>query len=677
MNLLKTLLLTFFICFTYCGYSNDSISQDLSRKNDSLFNLIQKEKNFKNLHIYITELLNNNYYANRPFVINYIENEILENPIFMRDTAFYANTINTYAICFLETDLDKSVEIARSGIDYIGKSENPEILEKIALLSSNLANALAALGHHNTRLKVFADIHPIILKTKNPLIIRNHNFKLGAMYYHFNELDKALEHLYNGIYLEEDFKWHPNFAGMTPTLIASVYFKKNELDSVRKYILIADKEQRKEIPLAYQSRINNLLGLTEAVQGNFDKSFEHIEKSYQLASSAKDTSELMFNQYIKGRIYTLQGKYQQAIESYNLAFDSFKQSDLDHYKNYVLMSLIDVYKDTNQHQKAYNTYQRLLQFFDDQKIRNQHLYAEELSYNMKFNEKVAEIDRLKISNEKAEITQQRNRSFIGGLGISLILILIVFFLVMKAQKRKKILAKQEYNLLEAKLEEEKNNRTIDEMKLLKQVEDRERNRIATDLHDSVGGLLSSIKIALYNYQETNNLSTEAIAHTDRVLEYVDETKQEINRIVYNLTPLIVEKFGLLEAIKQYCKKIQTDNFNVDLQIISVPTKIVVEDEIMVYRIIQEVLHNIVKHANATKTLLQIQTDSESGMVIISIEDNGKGMNLEEATTKGGLGLRSLYSRVQNLNGRLKIESFENEGTAVYISCYPRSLEVIA
>lgn len=555
MNLLKTLLLTFFsLCF-FWGYSNDSIPQELLRQNDSLLNLIQKEKDLKKQVYHLTELLNTNYFTNRPFVTKYIEDEILDNPIYMKDSVFYANTINTYAICFLDSDLEKCIEIAKRGIDYIGTSENPKLLEKVVLLKSNLANALAAMGHHNTRLKVFVDIHPIILKTKNPLIISNHNMKLGAMYYQVNELDKALEHLYDGIYKEEDFKWHPNFAGITPTLIASVYFKKNEIDSVRKYIHLADKEQRKESPIAYKSRIKTLLGLTEAAQGNFSESFELIEQSYELALSVKDTSELMFNQYIKGRIYALQAKQTEAINQYNFVLDNFQFSEFDHYKYYVLMSLIDAYKATNQNQKAFETYDRLLQFFDEQKIRNQQLYAEELSYNMKFNEKVAEIDRLKIGNEKAEITKQRNRMFIGGLVICLILSLVVLFLVLKTHKKNKILATQEYDLLEAKLEEEKNNRVIDEMTLLKQVEDKERNRIATDLHDSIGGLLSSIKIALFNYQESETLNVTQTEHTDRILEYIDETKLELNRIAYNLTPLIVEKFGLLEAIKQYSKKI--------------------------------------------------------------------------------------------------------------------------
>lgn len=243
----------------------------------------------------------------------------------------------------------------------------------------------------------------------------------------------------------------------------------------------------------------------------------------------------------------------------------------------------------------------------------------------------------------------------------------------KPKKRNKILAKKEYDLLEASLEEEKQSRIIYEMKLLKIIEDRERNRIATDLHDSLGGLLSSIKIALYDFQESAPLSENEMNHLSRILHYVDDTKQELNRIVYNLTPLIVKKFGLLEAIKQYCKKIQTDKFRIALQLIKVPSQIVVEDEITFYRIIQEVLHNIVKHANATHVLLQIQTD-KSGMLALSIEDNGDGMNLETARLKGGLGLKSIYSRVQNLNGKISVESNKNEGTSIYITCYPRMIQ---
>ena len=673
MDIKKTALLAFFVFFLAVCYSNP-ISKDLLHFNDSVQNVINKEKDHKKLLNTITDLLNRNYVTNKPFIINYIEKNILNNPIYLEDTLFYANTLNTYSICFLETDVDKSIEVAKSAINYIGDSEEPEILEKLALLNSNLANALAVKGHHHTRLKVFTDIYPLILKTKNPQIIRNYNHKLGSTYYVFNDLDRALEHLHKGIFVEEDFVYHPNFAGVTETFIASVYMKKNQIDSVRKYANIANNIKRAEIPALFTARIKNLLGLSEAYKGNFYKAYAQIYEAHQIAQSLADTSEILYSKFMKGKCLALQHQYNQAIATYNVVIENDSNPDFNHYTYYVLKNLVEAYKANGQHEKAFETYDRLLKFLDEQKAQNELRYADELNYNMKFNEKLAEIEILKASNEKAAIEKEKNQLFIGGLVLCLLLLVLILFMVVKAQKRKKMIAQQEYALLEAKLDEEKNNHTIDEMKLLKQVENRERNRIATDLHDSLGGLLSSIKIALFDYQESKELNAEELEHTDRILEYVDETKQELNRIVYNLTPLVVEKFGLLEAIKQYCKKIQSENFNIFLQIISVPASIVVEDEITLYRIIQEILHNIVKHANAKSALVQIQTNYDNGMVMISIEDDGVGMDLENLKIKSGLGLRSLYSRVQSLNGTIKIESQKDIGTSIYISCIPRALE---
>ena len=164
----------------------------------------------------------------------------------------------------MATDIHKSIALAQKGIDYIGNSNTPAVLEKLALLHTNLANARGELGHHFTRLKLFVDIDPIILKTNNPIILRNYNFKLGGLYYQLNDLEKALKHLYKGIFIAEDFNWHPNFAGITETLIASTYVKQNNVDSVRKYILLADKIKRDELPITYKTRIKSLMARTLA-----------------------------------------------------------------------------------------------------------------------------------------------------------------------------------------------------------------------------------------------------------------------------------------------------------------------------------------------------------------------------------------------------------------------------
>lgn len=195
-------------------------------------------------------------------------------------------------------------------------------------MHTNLANARGELGHYITRLKLFADIHPIILKTNNPIIIRDYNFKLGGWYYQLNDLDKALTHLYKGIFISDDFNWHPNFAGITETLIASTYAKQNNVDSVRKYILLADKIKRDELPVPYKARIKSLIALSLAYEGNFEEGRKLLDEAYKVASEGKDSSEMMYSEFIRGKIFAKARQYGKAIAAYNHLLDDYSEKDL-------------------------------------------------------------------------------------------------------------------------------------------------------------------------------------------------------------------------------------------------------------------------------------------------------------------------------------------------------------
>src|SRR5690606_249837 len=121
MNLQKTILIAFLLFLTSFCFGNQA-SDDLKRYSDSVINLIAKEKDYQKVRVYITDLLNKNYVTNTPFVVKYIEDNILDKPQYMGDTIFYANTLNTYAISFFDTDIHKSIAIAQKDIDYIGNS---------------------------------------------------------------------------------------------------------------------------------------------------------------------------------------------------------------------------------------------------------------------------------------------------------------------------------------------------------------------------------------------------------------------------------------------------------------------------------------------------------------------------------------------------------------------------
>lgn len=142
-------------------------------------------------------------------------------------------------------------------------------------------------------------------------------------------MDKALTHLYKGIFISDDLNWHPNFAGITETLIASTYAKQNNVDSVRKYILLADKIKRDELPVPYKARIKSLIALSLAYEGNFEEGRKLLDEAYKVASEGKDSSEMMYSEFIRGKIFTKARQYGKAIAAYNHLLDDYSEKDLD------------------------------------------------------------------------------------------------------------------------------------------------------------------------------------------------------------------------------------------------------------------------------------------------------------------------------------------------------------
>ena len=196
------------------------------------------------------------------------------------------------------------------------------------------------------------------------------------------------------------------------------------------------------------------------------------------------------------------------------------------------------------------------------------------------------------------------------------------------------------------------------------IRENERKRIAGDLHDSLGPLLSAVKL---------NISSVEISHIgdqeilNKTAGYLDEIIGSMRRISHDLLPNTLERKGLLEAIREFINQVNPRNtINIQLYVvkeINVPR----EKEIHIFRMIQEIVHNTMKHAQAGN--LQIGFSEESGHLLCLAKDDGKGFDKEKILTGThgqGLGLRSLESRCEILNGILTLESRPGSGTNYFI-----------
>lgn len=191
-------------------------------------------------------------------------------------------------------------------------------------------------------------------------------------------------------------------------------------------------------------------------------------------------------------------------------------------------------------------------------------------------------------------------------------------------------------------------------------QEKERYRISSALHDSICQLLYGIRLNLHNVQVSNKVKNE-LKNVHQLLALAIKETRELS---YELTPSVLRDFGFVEGIKEMAQRLSTSNFNIHTQINSGSNLLDSDTQLSIFRIIQELLNNVIKHANAK--LAEVLVCTESGFVTIAVNDNGKGFTIdqEDAMTKGS-GLRGIKNRVFLLNGKIDVKT-GNNGTSVNI-----------
>lgn len=202
-------------------------------------------------------------------------------------------------------------------------------------------------------------------------------------------------------------------------------------------------------------------------------------------------------------------------------------------------------------------------------------------------------------------------------------------------------------------------------KAILETQENERKRIAEELHDGLGNMLSILKLNLTSLQESYTGPYNFLLQNSFTL--LEESFRELKSISYNLMPDIVFQFGLLAAVKDLCKKINnTGKLHMDFKVFHVKRKFKKNFEVEVFRVIQEIINNTIKHAEATN--VEIQFVQQQDTLLITVEDNGKGFDYEKklkSKTKGK-GLLNIVNRIKLLHGTLRVESNKNQGTTYMV-----------
>lgn len=264
---------------------------------------------------------------------------------------------------------------------------------------------------------------------------------------------------------------------------------------------------------------------------------------------------------------------------------------------------------------------------------------------------------LKRKNQVQELlikteTQKRRNQLIIAFSTLVFLVLLGYFIYYRRKKQEEVklaaeLAKQEKIRFRAIIE----------------AEEKERSRIAQDLHDGIGQMLAASKMhvsALHNF-----VGEKEKQFAKKALDILNDAYTEVRHISHNMMPDALMRLGLIPAIRELVGNINAANvLTIDFST-NVETSLGKSMDITIYRIVQEVLNNMIKHAQADHIIMEIEKNGTN--LNISISDNGVGFDTNLINESKGLGWKSIYSRVSMLDGTIKLDSILKEGTIIYIN----------
>ncbi len=465
------------------------------------------------------------------------------------------------------------------------------------------------------------------------------------------------------------------------------------LSEAQKYIERAIKKSPTVAESKMETYIINAENLIE-LQHFYDAK-KILDKAF---STLKDYPESNLNDsyyYSEGLYYAKQNKNSNALESYGKGIASaekhqnaialnrlkfaeyevlFKLKNYDKAKqnlDYLLENtpfvvdkknyyneLAKVYNATKDFDKAYyysHKYNALNDSLNNTKFKSEIV---ELEAKYKKAESEKKISLLQSQNDKAAL-QVYNTRFNSVLfaGLSFLLFLIVLFLWIFNKNQKKLSAQKEINLKQ-ELSSFEDRHKLSVSKALIQGEEMERKRIARDLHDGLGSMLSGVKIHL-NLAKKENVET--VNNVDTLL---DNSIKELRNISQNLMPETLLELSLEHALRDLCAANSNAVTKIEFQYLIKKSRLPKNYEIMIYRIIQELLNNALKYAKASQVLVSCSQNKD--VFFITVEDNGVGFDVAEAKGKNGMGLKNIHNRVEFLSGKLEIDSKINQGTSVYI-----------
>ncbi|MGH1517142.1 tetratricopeptide repeat-containing sensor histidine kinase [Chryseobacterium sp. JK1] len=466
---------------------------------------------------------------------------------------------------------------------------------------------------------------------------------LANLYISFNR-DKAMHYaqLANKISLETGEAIH---IASSFGILAELAIQDKNYDVAKSYFLKASMEIGKS-PVRDQnielSILESLSGISEQ-QGNYKEALMYYKSFVDKYKSVYDQEKLDITKRLESQFE----KERQEQKYIKLQLESDKKA-----QKIKLMNILRA-----QREQVYNNL-KLTEENQRERLKFSELESEKRAQQLRLAKLETERKNNDIKNYKELLIFKEKINTYYFVFIIIFIVLIILLLYGYKQRVKSMKQRDELHALA--MEKEKQNTKIATLTALLEGQEQERGRLARDLHDGLGGLLSGTKLQL-SYLDPHQSETIEKG-ISKSINQIDGAVEELRRVAHNLMPDLLIKYGLEAAIKEFASRMSTNVLNIHTEFINYSNSISEEKQLIVYRIIQELVNNAIKHANTSEIIIQIS--EEEKVLNITVEDSGNGFDPASQNMKKTAGFHNIESRVQFLKGTMNITSELNIGTSI-------------
>lgn len=472
--------------------------------------------------------------------------------------------------------------------------------EGIAASAMNLGNVYEQLKEFNKALIQFQEAISLNLKLDNQRELAKAYNNIGNIYFATDHYSQALSNYKRGLIIRQVNGYDDDISGSLYN-IGVIYSSFHEKDSALVYLGKSLEISTESGNVEGQFEAHRVIGNVLSGNGQYEAARSHFLKSLSLSSRSNSLPEVLILLKEMANNYRSLGKIDSALlysEKYSLLNDSL---------NEVLRRSIEL----------------------EAEIKH----------------KKYELD---ISEEK---NKSQNYIILAMLAIIAALGITLLFFIRSVTSRKKM----------ARLQELLKSQELATLDAMVEGRENEQKRLAIELHDTIGSILSAVKYAFKSMEGQLSGSQH-----QRINSMLDEALVEVRRISHDMASSTLSEKGITGALSKLCDTIQNiGQIEVKLDVYGLNEPINTTLELQVYRITQELLTNILRHAHAKNVSIQlIKNKTEINMMII---DDGKGFDPKDASLKRGIGIQNIDKRVHSLSGNWNIDSGKGNGTTVIIN----------